>query len=181
MASFYNTACRVDAKMALFQPELQASIIDNDLTFYAAKDSNEKLELPHSIMNENVAINYRTIYNGYPTFDVSNNFTEYDDYIMSLKVVDGYKEAVEHINLHSTGHSEAIVTTDICAADYFTANVDSAAVYVNASTRFTDGEEFGFGAEIGISTQRLHARGPMGLDEMTTVKYIIAGNGQIRG
>ena len=80
MASFYNTACRVDAKMALFQPELQASIIDNDLKFYAAKDSGEKLELPHSIMNENVAINYRTIYNGYPTFDVSNNFTEYDDY-----------------------------------------------------------------------------------------------------
>ena len=80
MASFYNTACRVDAKMALFQPELQASIIDNDLKFYAAKDSGEKLELPHSIMNENVAINYRTIYNRYPTFDVSNNFTEYDDY-----------------------------------------------------------------------------------------------------
>ena len=80
MASFYNTACRVDAKMALFQPELQVSVIDDGLTFYAAKDSGEKLELPHSIMNENVAINYRTIYNGYPTFDVSNNFTEYDDY-----------------------------------------------------------------------------------------------------
>lgn len=108
-------------------------------------------------------------------------FTEYDDYIMSLKVVDGYKEAVDHINIHSTGHSEAIVTRDVEAADYFTANIDSAAVYVNASTRFTDGEEFGFGAEIGISTQRLHARGPMGLDEMTTVKYIVNGNGQIRG
>lgn len=108
-------------------------------------------------------------------------FTEYDDYIMSLKVVDGYKEAVEHINLHSTGHSEAIITKNVEAADYFTANIDSAAVYVNASTRFTDGEEFGFGAEIGISTQRLHARGPMGLDEMTTVKYIVTGNGQIRG
>ncbi len=108
-------------------------------------------------------------------------FTEYDDYIMSLKVVEGYKEAVEHINAHSTGHSEAIVTTNTTAADYFTANVDSAAVYVNASTRFTDGEEFGFGAEIGISTQRLHARGPMGLSEMTTVKYIVSGNGQTRG
>ncbi len=108
-------------------------------------------------------------------------FTEYDDYIMSLKVVDGYKEAVDHINLHSTGHSEAIVTKNVEAADYFTANIDSAAVYVNASTRFTDGEEFGFGAEIGISTQRLHARGPMGLNEMTTVKYIVSGNGQIRG
>jgi len=108
-------------------------------------------------------------------------FTEYDDYIMSLKIVDGYKEAVEHINAHSTGHSEAIVTTNTVAADYFTANIDSAAVYVNASTRFTDGEEFGFGAEIGISTQRLHARGPMGLSEMTTVKYIVSGNGQTRG
>lgn len=108
-------------------------------------------------------------------------FTEYDDYIMSLKVVDGYKEAVEHINVHSTGHSEAIITRNTEAADYFTANIDSAAVYVNASTRFTDGEEFGFGAEIGISTQRLHARGPMGLSEMTTVKYIVVGNGQTRG
>lgn len=80
MSSFYNTACRVDAKMALFQPELQASVIDDGLTFYSAADSNIKLELPHSIMNDNVAINYRTIYNGYPAFDVSNNFTEYDDY-----------------------------------------------------------------------------------------------------
>jgi glutamate-5-semialdehyde dehydrogenase len=108
-------------------------------------------------------------------------FTEYDDYIMSLKVVGDYKEAVEHINIHSTGHSEAIVTKNTDAADYFTSNIDSAAVYVNASTRFTDGEEFGFGAEIGISTQRLHARGPMGLSEMTTVKYIVVGNGQTRG
>ncbi len=108
-------------------------------------------------------------------------FTEYDDYIMSLKVVDGYEEAVRHINIHSTGHSEAIVTKNTDAADYFTANVNSAAVYVNASTRFTDGEEFGFGAEIGISTQKLHARGPMGLNEMTTVKYIVVGNGQTRG
>ncbi len=108
-------------------------------------------------------------------------FTEYDDYIMSLKVVEGYKEAVEHINAHSTGHSEAIVTKNTDAAEYFTANVDSAAVYVNASTRFTDGEEFGFGAEIGISTQRLHARGPMGLSEMTTLKYVVTGNGQTRG
>ena len=108
-------------------------------------------------------------------------FTEYDDYIMSLKIVDGYEEAVEHINAHSTGHSEAIITTNTKAADYFTANIDSAAVYVNASTRFTDGEEFGFGAEIGISTQRLHARGPMGLSEMTTVKYIVTGDGQKRG
>ena len=107
--------------------------------------------------------------------------TEFLDYILAVKCVDGVIEAAEHIAKHSTGHSEAIVTRDTKAADYFTKTVDSAAVYVNASTRFTDGEEFGFGAEIGISTQRLHARGPMGLDEMTTVKYIVTGNGQIRG
>ena len=90
------------------------------------------------------------------------------------------KEAIAHINRYSTGHSECIVTKDLDSADQFTAAVDSAAVYVNASTRFTDGGEFGLGAEIGISTQKLHARGPMGLKEMTTVKYVIRGNGQIR-
>jgi glutamate-5-semialdehyde dehydrogenase len=107
-------------------------------------------------------------------------YTEYNDYILSIKVVNGVKEAAEHINEHSTGHSEAILTNDLTKADYFTKAVDSAAVYVNASTRFTDGNEFGYGAEIGISTQKLHARGPMGLNELTTVKYIIYGNGQIR-
>ncbi len=107
-------------------------------------------------------------------------YTEYNDYILSVKVVSGVKEAVEHINEHSTGHSEAIVTKNMENADYFTKNIDSAAVYVNASTRFTDGEEFGFGAEIGISTQKLHARGPMGLEALTTVKYVVTGNGQIR-
>jgi glutamate-5-semialdehyde dehydrogenase len=107
-------------------------------------------------------------------------YTEYNDYILSVKIVSDIKEAVEHINEHSTKHSDAIVTNSTASADYFTANVDSAAVYVNASTRFTDGEEFGFGAEIGISTQKLHARGPMGLDELTTVKYKVIGNGQIR-
>ncbi|MBQ2387654.1 MAG: gamma-glutamyl-phosphate reductase, partial [Clostridia bacterium] len=96
------------------------------------------------------------------------------------KIVDGVKEAVEHISLHSTGHSEAIVTEDDKAANYFTVSVDSAAVYVNASTRFTDGGEFGLGCEMGISTQKLHARGPMGLEELTTYKYIVRGNGQIR-
>ena len=90
------------------------------------------------------------------------------------------QDAVAHIAAHSTSHSEAIVTENREAADYFTANVDSAAVYVNASTRFTDGFEFGFGAEIGISTQKLHARGPMGLKALTTTKYIILGDGQIR-
>lgn len=106
--------------------------------------------------------------------------TEFLDYILAVKCVDGVEEAVAHIAAHSTGHSEAIVTTDPAAADAFTSGVDSAAVYVNASTRFTDGGEFGLGCEMGISTQKLHARGPMGLEELTTYKYIIRGSGQIR-
>lgn len=105
---------------------------------------------------------------------------EYQDYIISCKIVGSVEEAIRHINRYSTGHSECIVTKDLNSADQFTAAVDSAAVYVNASTRFTDGGEFGLGAEIGISTQKLHARGPMGLKEMTTVKYVIRGNGQVR-
>lgn len=106
--------------------------------------------------------------------------TEYLDYILSLKLVDSLDEAIAHINHYNTGHSEAIVTSDYFNAQRFLNEVDAAAVYVNASTRFTDGEEFGFGAEIGISTQKLHARGPMGLKELTTTKYIIYGDGQIR-
>ena len=106
--------------------------------------------------------------------------TEYLDYILSLKLVDSLYEAIAHINHYNTGHSEAIVTSDYFNAQRFLNEVDAAAVYVNASTRFTDGEEFGFGAEIGISTQKLHARGPMGLKELTTTKYIIYGDGQIR-
>ena len=106
--------------------------------------------------------------------------TEFLDYIMAVKCVEDVYEATEHIALHSTGHSEAIVTTDPVSEAVFTANVDSAAVYVNASTRFTDGGEFGLGCEMGISTQKLHARGPMGLRELTTYKYIIHGNGHIR-
>lgn len=106
--------------------------------------------------------------------------TEFLDYILAVKCVENVREAVTHIAAHSTGHSEAIVTTDPEAERYFTANVDSAAVYVNASTRFTDGGEFGLGCEMGISTQKLHARGPMGLRELTTYKYIIHGNGQVR-
>ena len=106
--------------------------------------------------------------------------TEYLDYILSLKIVDSVEEAIEHINTYNTGHSEAIITSDYFNAQKFLDEVDAAAVYVNASTRFTDGEEFGFGAEIGISTQKLHARGPMGLKELTTTKYIIYGDGQIR-
>lgn len=106
--------------------------------------------------------------------------TEYLDYIVSLKLVDSLEEAIAHINRYNTGHSEAIITADYNHAQKFLNEIDAAAVYVNASTRFTDGFEFGFGAEIGISTQKLHARGPMGLKELTTTKYIIYGNGQIR-
>ena len=106
--------------------------------------------------------------------------TEYLDYKMTVGIVDDVEEAVRHINAHSTGHSESILTKDKEAAAYFTKNVDSACVYVNASTRFTDGGEFGFGAEMGISTQKLHARGPLGLNELCTYKYVITGEGQIR-
>lgn len=106
--------------------------------------------------------------------------TEYDDYILALRVVDSLDEAIDHIQRYSTGHSEAILTNDLSHAQEFTSRLDSAAVYVNASTRFTDGGEFGFGAEIGISTQKLHARGPMGLNELCSSKYIITGSGQIR-
>ncbi|MPM40734.1 Gamma-glutamyl phosphate reductase [bioreactor metagenome] len=100
--------------------------------------------------------------------------------ILSIKVVNSLDEAMAHIQTYGTHHSDAIVTESYVRAERFLNEVDSAAVYVNASTRFTDGEEFGFGAEIGISTQKLHARGPMGLDELTTVKYVVRGSGQIR-
>ena len=106
--------------------------------------------------------------------------TEFLDYILAVKCVEGVQEAVSHIRAHSTGHSEAIVTADDSARKYFVQNVDSSAVYVNASTRFTDGGEFGLGCEMGISTQRLHARGPMGLRELNTYKYVILGNGHVR-
>ena len=106
--------------------------------------------------------------------------TEFLDYILAVRCVDGVEEAAEHIAKHSTGHSEAIVTKDEKASKYFTKTVDSAAVYVNASTRFTDGGEFGLGCEMGISTQKLHARGPMGLNELNTYKYVIYGDGNVR-
>lgn len=110
-----------------------------------------------------------------------NDFdTEFLDYILAVKIVKDVDEAVAHINAHSTGHSEAIVTSDPEAAEKFTKSIDSSSVYVNASTRFTDGGEFGLGCEMGISTQKLHARGPMGLQELNTYKYIIKGNGNIR-
>ena len=106
--------------------------------------------------------------------------TEFLDYILAVAVVDSKEQAVSHIAAHSTGHSEAIITEDTAAAAYFTRAVDSAAVYVNCSTRFTDGGEFGLGCEMGISTQKLHARGPMGLEELCSYKYVIHGSGQIR-
>lgn len=106
--------------------------------------------------------------------------TEYLDYILAVRVVDSLDAAIAHIAQYSTGHSECIVTENLRAAERFTAQVDAAAVYVNASTRFTDGGELGLGAEIGISTQKLHARGPMGLNELVSYKFIIRGDGQIR-
>ncbi len=121
----------------------------------------------------------QSVIKGTPVGD--NDFdTEFLDYILAVKCVSGVNEAVEHISAHSTGHSEAIISRDDTAIAKFTSGVDSAAVYVNASTRFTDGGEFGLGCEMGISTQKLHARGPMGLEELTTYKYIIKGNGHIR-
>ncbi|MCD8384073.1 MAG: glutamate-5-semialdehyde dehydrogenase [Clostridiales bacterium] len=106
--------------------------------------------------------------------------TEYGDYILAVRVVDGVQEAIDFCNLHGTGHSEAIVTDSYSTAQKFLDEVDAAAVYVNASTRFTDGGEFGLGAEIGISTQKMHARGPMGLEELTSSKFVVYGDGQIR-
>ena len=106
--------------------------------------------------------------------------TEYLSLDMSAAVVDDLDAAVQHIARYGTGHTEAILTRDLASARRFTAAVDAAAIMVNASTRFTDGEEFGFGAEIGISTQKLHARGPMGLPEMTTTKYVVTGEGHVR-
>ncbi len=121
-----------------------------------------------------------TLHKGLVPASEEDYATEYLDKIISLKVVDSIEDAIAHINCYSTKHSEAIVTKDYDHAMKFLNEIDSAAVYVNASTRFSDGNEFGFGAEIGISTQKLHARGPMGLKALTTIKYIIFGNGQIR-
>ncbi|VAX36991.1 Gamma-glutamyl phosphate reductase, partial [hydrothermal vent metagenome] len=105
---------------------------------------------------------------------------EYLEMILSIKVVDNMQEAVDHINIYGSHHSDAIVTNNKKEAEYFLTSVDSSTVYVNASTRFTDGYEFGFGAEVGISTDKLHARGPMALEELNTYKYIVRGKGQIR-
>ncbi len=121
----------------------------------------------------------RSVIDGVPATEEDYD-TEFLDYILAVKTVSSLEEAVEHIESHSTHHSETIITEDPSAARYFTEGIDSAAVYVNASTRFTDGGEFGLGCEMGISTQKLHARGPLGIEELTTYKYIVRGNGQIR-
>lgn len=121
-----------------------------------------------------------SLYGGAIAATEEDYYTEYNDYIMAVKVVDGIDEAIAHINKYNTKHSEAIITDSYEKSQRFLNEVDAAAVYVNASTRFTDGFEFGFGAEIGISTQKMHVRGPMGLEALTSMKYIVYGNGQVR-
>lgn len=159
-------------------------LLDNDIkdkilpSIYEklVKERKENGQIPVELRLDDDAL---SVIDGTPIGD--NDYdTEFLDYILAVKCVKNVDEAVEHISAHSTGHSEAIVSCDDVAIAKFTSGVDSAAVYVNASTRFTDGGEFGLGCEMGISTQKLHARGPMGLQELTTYKYIINGNGHIR-
>lgn len=160
--------CLVSRKAAKeFLPRLKDRLVDARI-----RDGKTPVEL-------RVDAEAGAIIDGTPATDADFD-TEFLNYILAVKVVENVREAVEHIALHSTHHSDAIVTKNEQNAAYFTAAVDSAAVYVNASTRFTDGGEFGLGCEIGISTQKLHARGPMGLEELTTYKYVINGCGQIR-
>ena len=157
--------CLVHSDIAgRFLPELKRRLVDEQ------KDHPVELRLNARA---------RKIISGIPAKEQDFD-TEFLDYILAVKVVDSVEEAVSHISVRSTGHSEAIITADTTAARYFTAHVDSAAVYVNASTRFTDGGEFGLGCEMGISTQKLHARGPLGLEELCSYKYVIEGNGQVR-
>ncbi len=157
--------CVVNEKIAeKFLPMLKDKLVDN------RKEKPVELRL-----DEKAAKIIQGVKAGKNDFD-----TEFLDYILAIKVVSNIEEAISHINTHSTGHSEAIISADTDACEKFTKSIDSAAVYVNASTRFTDGGEFGLGCEMGISTQKLHARGPMGLCELTTYKYIIKGNGHIR-
>ena len=148
------------------------------------KDFEEKEMLVNALLEKSVEVRVcekaAKLFPELPKATEEDFFTEYNDYIISLKIVEDTDEAIAHINKYNTKHSEAIVTNDYSASQSFLNRVDAAAVYVNASTRFTDGFEFGFGAEIGISTQKMHARGPMGLDALTSRKYIIYGEGQIR-
>ena len=142
-------------------PAVKASLDKNNVEIRGCERTREILKDANPATNEDYA-------------------TEYNDFIIAVKVVDSLDEAIEHINHYGSGHSETIITNSLNSAERFQREVDAAAVYVNASTRFTDGGVFGLGAEIGISTQKLHARGPMGLNELTSVKYLINGNGQIR-
>lgn len=144
-----------------FLPVIEKALVDSGVVLRADQRSLEYLETASLATDED--------------WD-----TEYLDYVLAIKIVDSIDEAITHINRHNTKHSEAIVTDSYAASQMFLNQVDAAAVYVNASTRFTDGAVFGFGSEIGISTQKLHARGPMGLNELTTTKYIIYGEGQVR-
>ncbi len=150
-----------------FLPKLKKALIDRRVA---------SGQLPVELRLDEQA---QAIIHGVPA-GVDDFDTEFLDYILAVKVVSDVNEAIAHIAAHSTGHSESIITSNEETAKLFTTAVDSSAVYVNASTRFTDGGEFGFGGEIGISTQRLHGRGPIGLNELTTYKYVITGNGQIR-
>lgn len=160
--------CLVSCKIAnAFLPQLRRRLIDDRLA--AGKPPVELRCDPEAY----------ALIGGTPAGEADFD-TEFLNYILAVKVVESVEEAINHIALHSTHHSDAIITEDKKAAELFVAAVDSAAVYVNASTRFTDGGEFGLGCEIGISTQKLHARGPMGIDELTTYKYVVRGNGQIR-
>ncbi len=151
-----------------FLPRLEKVLVD---------DRKEAGAIPVELRCDESSLQY--VKSGVPAGERDFD-TEFLDYILAVKTVSSAEEAIEHVSNHSTGHSDAIVTEDKDAADLFTKNVDSAAVYVNASTRFTDGGEFGLGCEMGISTQKLHARGPMGLEELTSYKYIITGDGNIR-
>jgi glutamate-5-semialdehyde dehydrogenase len=157
---------------------METLLIHNDTVSKLLPKLGEKLEkLGVEVRADERAIKY--LNNATPTTTEDWN-TEYLDLILSIKTVDSIDEAIDHIDTYSTKHSEAIITEDYENSQIFLKSVDSASVYINASTRFTDGSVFGFGGEIGISTQKLHARGPMGIKELTSVKYIIRGNGQIR-
>ena len=160
--------CLVNAAIAQdFLPQLQSRLVDERIA-----NGNPPVEL-------HLDARAAEIIDGVPASDTDFD-TEFLDYILAVKVVSDADEAIRHIAAHSTHHSDAIVTENAQTAERFTRLVDSAAVYVNASTRFTDGGEFGLGCEMGISTQKLHARGPMGLRELTTYKYIVTGDGKTR-
>ena len=158
-----------------FLPKLQGKLMEKEVELRADEESYMVLENSF----ENTERNQKDTF--LKKASEADWGTEYLDYVLSIKTVANVEEAISHINQYNTAHSEAIVTENCDTAQKFLNEVDAACVYVNASTRFSDGNEFGFGAEIGISTQMLHARGPMGLEALTSYKYMVYGNGQIRG